>query len=66
MKKFTINGQLTVSCWTVVEAETKEEALEISEDREVADLCYNPFYSGADEAWHFEIDGMPQKVTVEE
>lgn len=31
--KYEITGQMTVSCWTVVEAESKEEALKIAKER---------------------------------
>jgi hypothetical protein len=35
MKKFTLSGIVGVSVYTVVEAETLEEAIKISEDRDV-------------------------------
>ncbi len=63
--KYTVSGFLTVSCCTEVEANSKSEALEIAEEREVAELCCNPFIGTDDEVWHFGNDGVPQKTKVD-
>jgi hypothetical protein len=59
MPKFTVNGTVTVSCWTVVEAASEEEAKKIASGREVAGLCNMPFDAEDDEAWHIDTDGEP-------
>lgn len=66
MKKYKLKAHLTVSAWTEVEANTPEEAKEIAEDREVGSLCHNAIYPGQDEVWHFENDGLPQKIEIDE
>jgi hypothetical protein len=58
--KFTINGRVTVSCFTTVEADTEEEARAIAAERELAGLCHMPFDADHDEAWHIETDGEPE------
>jgi len=65
MRKYMVNGQVTVSCWTEVEAESREEAFKIAHDRDTASLAANSLYPDADEAWHFENDGMPEKLKIE-
>lgn len=66
MTKFTVCGLVTVSCYTVVEADTKEAAISIAEERQLADLCAFPFGDQVDEAWHVETDGSPVELRVEE
>jgi len=66
MKKYTVSGLLTVSAYTVVEAETEKEAVAIAEEREVGSLCYGAISTPDDECWHFEGDGMPQEISAEE
>jgi len=60
--KFKLSAQVTVSCWTTVEADTLEDALKLAEDREMADLCRYPFSAGEEEAWHFSNDGTPRQI----
>ena len=65
MKKFEFVGSVTVSCFTTVEADTLEEALEIAEERmdEIdkanwQDHRYN-------EMWLVdELDGMVKDITL--
>jgi hypothetical protein len=65
MKKFTVGATLTVSAWTVIEAETEEESLKIAEAREVGALSSNAIYPDDSESWHFENDGMPQGIKLD-
>ncbi len=65
MKKFTMGATLTVSAWTVVEAETEEEALKIAEARDVGAMSSNAIYPDDSESWHFENDGLPQNIKLE-
>ena len=58
--KFNINGRVTVSCFTTVEANTEEEAREIAAGRGLAGLCHMPFDAESDEAWHLDTDGEPE------
>ena len=55
---------MTVSCWTVVEADDEGAALERAGDRGVSSLSGNV---GDDETecWNFDNDGEPQGLSVE-
>jgi len=64
--KYVVHGMVTVSCWTHVEADSPEEAREIAEARELADLCHGPFDVPCDEAFHFTGDGTAYALCVEE
>ena len=66
MPKFNFTASVTVSCWTEVEAETLEEAKKEAKKRPLARLCYAPFSGEVDKYWHFENDGEPQEVKVED
>lgn len=59
--EFMISGQVTVSCWTKVEAETEEEAINIAKKRVLADIHIDGSYQET-EYWHMEIDGEPKDV----
>jgi hypothetical protein len=63
--KYQINAQITVSCWTEVEAESEEEALEIAKDRCVADIHIDGSFP-EDECWHIAVDGEPVNIRVGE
>ena len=54
---------MTVSCWTVVEADDADAALEMAGDRGVSSLSGNV---GDDETecWNFDNDGEPQGFSV--
>ena len=62
--KYKISGQMTVSCWTEVEANSEEEAIEIAQERDPANLCHLPFSEESDEAWHFDNDGEPSEFHI--
>ncbi len=55
---------MTVSCWTVVDADDADAALEMAEDRDVSSHGGNV---GDDETecWNFDNDGEPQGLSVE-
>jgi hypothetical protein len=62
MKVFQLSAAVTVSAYTVVEAETLEEAIRIAEGRSVQ-LGGNGSGAYADESWIIEdADGAPQDI----
>lgn len=63
--KYMVHATVTVSCWTEVEADSKEDALKIAEERELGDLCHQPFTAGPDECWHIDTDGTPRELYVD-
>ena len=67
--KYTISGQMTVSCWTKLEANSKEEALKLAKDRANNELIAStPIFSGSDDVedcFHFSNDGYPCDLKVE-
>jgi len=65
MQKFQINGKVTVSCWTVVEAETPEQALEIAKRRELCGFHIDGTYEDTD-SFIFDNDGTPFELTIED
>lgn len=60
MNKYLVQGTMEVSCWTIVEAESEEEALREAQDRAVGDTF------GADEykEWAYDGDGAPENLSV--
>jgi len=56
---------MTVSCQTVVYAESEEEALEIADAREPAEMCHGALHPEQDDSWHFQNDAMPVNLEVE-
>ena len=67
MPKFNVFGSVTVSCATVVEADSPEQAVQIAKGREMAELpavVFNGY--PIEETWHFENDGVPEVVRVEQ
>lgn len=64
--KYNVYGTLTVSAYTVVEADSENEAKDIAEGRETGSLCYGAISQSDNECWHFEGDGEPYDLTVEE
>ncbi len=64
MKEYEIHGVVSVSCWTKVKAESKEEAIKKAEDRDLAELHIDGMDS-EDECFHFSNDGRPQKLRIE-
>jgi len=63
--KYIVSAGMTVSCYTVVEAESEGEALEIAEMREPAGMCHGALSPDIGESWHFENDGMPFELKAE-
>ena len=61
---YQVNGTITVSCWTEVEANSPEEAIEIANARPMADVLIDGGYP-IDECWHLDSDGTPEITTVE-
>ena len=55
---------MTVSCWTVVDADDADAALAMAGDRRVS--SHNGSYGDDDtECWNFDNDGEPQDLSVE-
>jgi hypothetical protein len=65
MPTFHLRAAATVSCYTEVEADSIEEAIEIAENRELAGLCAYPFTGDISEEWYFESDGVPFDILGE-
>lgn len=63
--KFQVSGLVTVSCYTVVEADSKEEALDIAKNRDIANLCHGPHIEDIDECFHIETDGEAKELCVD-
>ena len=60
---YQVNGTITVSCWTEVEADSEGEAIEIANARPMADVLIDGGYP-VDECWHlFHV--TPEVTTVE-
>lgn len=66
MPKFMVTGTATVSCYTIVEADTPEQAAQIAEERQLAHLTIQAFTADDTEAWHAEMDGEVGVERVEE
>jgi len=65
MPKFKLSALVGVSAFTVVEAETLEEAIEEAESRDVR-LQLGPGDRGRNESWIIdEADGMPMDISEE-
>ena len=63
---FCLRATATVSCWTEVDADTEEEAVAIAGNRELSELNASPFISDDNESWHFDNDGMPCNIVVDD
>ena len=62
--QYSLSAQITVTAYTVVEADTPEEAVLAAENR---DCCFDGFGYPDNEYWIVEeIDGIPQNIYVEE
>ena len=64
--KYKFSATATVSCYTEVEADSLEEALEEAYSRELSGLCYAPFTGDVTEEWHFDNDSIPEEVKLAE
>jgi hypothetical protein len=65
MPTFDICGTVTISCWTKVNAKTKEEALAIARSRDLAEFHIDGSFD-VEECWHMEADGVPTELRVDE
>lgn len=64
MPKFKLSAAVTVSAFTVVEADTAEEAIEIAEEREAVIGGWGTGES-EDESWIVsEADGTPHDIKI--
>jgi len=66
MPTYRVNGTITVSCTTLVEADSADDAKKIAESRDVAGLSVVALYPDEDEAWHIDTDGEPEITGVNE
>jgi hypothetical protein len=64
MATFKIAGNITVSCWTEVEAESEEQALEIAGKRHVAEFHVDGSFPES-ASWHMDTDGSPYNMRIE-
>jgi hypothetical protein len=64
MALYRVDAYVTVSCWTLVEAESHQEALEKAKNRELATAHIEPAESDR-EAWHVALDGSPTDLFIE-
>lgn len=59
-KTYKVASSMTITVYTLVEAETADDAVAEAFDRDVGQLAAYPFCSRADEAWVTdELDGAP-------
>lgn len=52
MNTYIVSGTITVSCWTLVEADSEEEAVKIASGREIAQF-------------QIDSDGTPKNLRAE-
>ena len=65
MTKFNLTASITVSVYTVVEAETIEKAIIIAEDRDVEKLEYGQKEASKHSWVNDELDGSVFNITQE-
>lgn len=65
MQKYAVSGTVTVSCWTEVEAESKVEALEIAENRDLAEFHIDGTYD-VKSCFMLDNDGRPDDLKIDE
>lgn len=65
--KYMVSGQMTISIWIEVEADSPEAAREAAGDASVVELC-NYCATAKDGVWNTsgELDGTPEILEVEE
>lgn len=63
--RYNVSAVVTVSCFTEVEADSKEEAVKIAMQRGLAEIHIDSSYP-VDENWHIDVDGEPRDMEVEE
>jgi len=66
MKPYRVIGSISISTWTVVEAESEEEAIELANERtDMMQILSNNGDSEL-ECWMAEeLDGVPTKLHIE-
>jgi hypothetical protein len=64
MTTYIVNGKMTVACWTEVEANSPEEAVEIARKRDVAEIEISLSYP-EDECWNLNNGGTPFDISAE-
>jgi hypothetical protein len=62
--KFLVTAHVTVSCYTEVEADSPEEAINIAEGRGLAEVIIDSPYS-IGECWHMDNDGVPFELSAD-
>ena len=66
MKKFTLYATITIGIYTEVEAETLEEAIEISKEREIEQAAWGDTEQ-KQRCWvSDEYDGTPENICEDE
>lgn len=65
MPPFNISANVTVSCWTKVDASSEEEAKRIAASRALAAFHIDGTYP-EDESWHLDADGSPFDLRVDD
>lgn len=66
--RYRVYGEVTISCYTVVEADTVEQAIEIAEGRAMCSVGSPESYGGDEnEEWFHsgELDGEARYTSVE-
>lgn len=61
---YNISGLVTVSCYTIIEADSEEEALKIASSRDIAEFNIDGSYE-VEECFHIENDGAPYDLKVD-
>lgn len=64
MNMYIVEGEVTVSCWTLVEADSEDEAIKIAHGREIAQFQIDDSYEDS-EFFHVDSDGTPQNLRAE-
>jgi len=69
-KRFAVSGEVTISICVIVEAGTKEQAIELARDAPMMTLCHRcgDGASVHDFEWRTngDLDGEPAKLSAEE
>jgi hypothetical protein len=65
--KWNVSGEVTISCYCAVEANTVEEARDRAMELGMAGLPFNACQCDPDEAWKVdELDGTPTITLIEQ
>jgi hypothetical protein len=66
MQKFNLNACVTISLYTVVEAETKEEAIELAGERGIEEYQWGNKTQKYESWIASDYDGEPMEISVDE